>query len=449
MSADFAKPLALTLALTLCGCGATPPKADSANDELHVPWDGQKPAAEPSGTTREVSARELSVVQELVRAAERVRGLRFRQKVPVLVQDAEAIMAYVDSQIDDAELAQAQVVYAALGLLSPNVDVRALLLRLMGEQVVGYYDVDAHQLVIRDDVMRAFGGEGDVSGVNVDEARVVLVHELVHALQDQHLQLSVSMNSKRDTDAENAFRALVEGAASLTQITSDPAAVRTLSALVRSSPLAGSELESAPEIVRAPLLSAYVDGLGFAAHLHGAGGFARLDRAHVDPPASTEQVLHPERFAARDQPLVLRVKAAATLLGEGFELFYEDTLGELELSVYLGQASRPEPAAHAAQGWGGDRLYAYRDRAGQTAIVWLQGWDDVTEAAEAEKSAVQVMGAASGEARAAQRVERCGRAVLVLRAVPPALHPLVRAAFARTAIDAGLATAADCKPAGN
>ena len=95
MSIDFAKALASTLALTLCACGATPPKADSANDELHVHWDGQKPAAEPSGTTREVSARELSVVQELVRAAERVRGLRFRQKVPVLVQDAEAIMAYV------------------------------------------------------------------------------------------------------------------------------------------------------------------------------------------------------------------------------------------------------------------------------------------------------------------------------------------------------------------
>jgi hypothetical protein len=383
--------------------------------------------------------------------------------VPVRVQDAEAIMAYVDSQIDDEELAQAQIVYAALGLLPPKIDVRSLLLRLMGEQVVGYYDVDIHQLVIRDDVMRAFGGAQAVSGVNVDEARVVLVHELVHALQDQHLSLSVTMNSKRDTDAENAFRALVEGdatlamfafaygrdAASLSQITSDPAAVRTLSALVKSSPLAGSELESAPEIMRAPLLSAYVDGLGFAAHLHGAGGFARIDRAHVDPPASTEQVLHPERFATRDQPIVVRVKSAATLLGDGHELFYEDTLGELELSVYLGQAGKPEAAARAAQGWGGDRLYAYRDRDGQTAIVWLTAWDDAAEASEAEKSAALVVTASAAESRPGQRVERCGRALLVLRAVPPALHAAVHAGFARSALDAGLATAADCKPTAN
>jgi len=201
--------------------------------------------------------------------------------------------------------------------------------------------------------------------------------------------------------------------------------------------------------MRAPLLSAYVDGLGFAAHLHGAGGFARIDRAHVDPPASTEQVLHPERFAKRDQPIIVRLKSAATLLGDGEELFYEDTMGELELSVYLGQASKPEVAARAAQGWGGDRLYAYRDRAGQISIVWLTAWDDSTEAVEAEKSAAQVVTASAAETRAGQRVERCGRAVLVLRAVPPALQATVRAVFARTALDAGLATASDCKPAGD
>jgi hypothetical protein len=215
---------------------------------------------------------------------------------------------------------------------------------------------------------------------------------------------------------------------------------------VRSSPLAGSELESAPEIVRAPLLSAYVDGLGFAAHLHGEGGFARLDRAHVDPPASTEQVLHPERFAARDQPIVIRAKSASTLLGEDFDLFYEDTLGELELSVYLGQASAPDAAARAAQGWGGDRLYAFRDRAGQAAIVWLSAWDDVPEAVEAERSATLVLRASLADSRPSQRVERCGRALLLLRAVPAALQPKVRATFVRTALDAGLATTADCKP---
>jgi hypothetical protein len=444
-----------SLALIALGCTTSAPLvvepavAPAAQDEAAPP----ARATVPPGQTRDVSAHELRVVESLMKAAERVRGLRFVRPVPVLVQDADAIMAYVDSQVEEAELERARLVYTALGLLPADLDVRALLLRLMGEQVVGYYDIEAHRLIVRDDVMKAFEGRRSGAHVDVDEARVVLVHELVHALQDQHLGLSANIDKNRDSDAESAYRALIEGDATLamiafahdrdarqlSELTSDPASVRNLSALVRSSPLAGSELGSAPAIVRVPLLSAYVDGLGFAANLHGDGGWGRVDRAHADPPASTEQVLHPERFVHHDAPLRLRLAEPATTLGDGFELVHEDTLGELELGVYFGLGGNADTGARAAIGWAGDRLYALRDQTGETAIVWLTAWDDDERAVRALRAAERVQSASEAALRAQQLLVRAGRALLIARGIPAARQPALRVVFERWSAQVGLA----------
>jgi hypothetical protein len=396
-------------------------------------------AEAPKGNTRPVTDRERHAIDALMQAAQRIRGLRFLHDVPVLVQDPTAIMAYVETQIDAEELERSRMVYVALGLLSPKLDVRSLLLRLMGEQIVGYYDLDHGSLVVRDDVMRAFGGARTAARVDLAEARVVLVHELVHALQDQRLGLSARMDEKRDSDGDSALRSLIEGDATLAMIayslqgesvplsdlTTDPARVRNLSEFVRSSPLAGSELGSAPAIVREPLLSSYVDGLTFVANLHGDGGFSRINRVHADPPQSTEQILHPERFVHHDAPQRLRLRGAGKALGEQYTLWHEDTLGELEMRIYFAQASTEPQAARAAQGWGGDRLYAFRSATGQMAVVWLSTWDTSREADEAQAAAEQV----HVSAPAGALVERSGTALLIARGIPTELQAALRTQF--------------------
>jgi hypothetical protein len=395
---------------------------------------------------RRLSTEEARAIQPLLDAAERVRGLRFLSPVPTRVQSQDDIVAFVRAHIDREELEHARVFYVALGLLPPDLDVERMILAVMGEQIVGYYDPDGRVMVIREDVAAELGrAEGHLS---TDQSAVVLVHEYVHALQDQHLGLHDAQDQERDIDGENAFASLVEGDATLAMIgwivdaqghrlsslTRNPAVLRDI---LRSSPgvAGGAELDSAPAIVRAPLLSRYLDGLLFCAYLHGRGGFRWIDEAFRAPPVSTEQVLHPERWQRGERPEAITLPALGELLDGGLTVHDEDTLGELELSVYLAQGTDRDRQESAAAGWGGDRIRVYTSAARsetrrESAVVWFTTWDDEREAIEAEAAAIRVRDLAPAARAASQRVERIGRALLIVRDLEPALHRAVARDFA-------------------
>jgi hypothetical protein len=161
-------------------------------------------------------------------------------------------------------------------------------------------------------------------------------------------------------------------------------------------------------------MSAYLDGLAFAAHLFAQDGWTRIDHAYAAPPESTEQVLHPERSARELRPDHLRLPAPEAALGPGFELAYEDTLGELELSVYFGQGSPVVDARRAAAGWGGDRLYLYSSANAEAVALWLTSWDSERDAEEAEQAAQRVRAKAGATANR-QLVRRLGRRVVIVR----------------------------------
>ena len=456
--------LACAIALAACAAPRAQPAGPGTLPRADVSEPGTTaepeaaPVPPPRGTTRDVTPSEQHAIDQLMHDAERVRELRFVRPVAAIVQDAAAIEAYVESQIEPAQVDDAIALYGALGLIDPALDLRALWLRLMSEQVVGYYDIDQSRLVIRDDVMRGFASASSrvkkrgfdspkrkakkQAAVDLEEARVVLIHELVHALQDQHLSLAKTMQEERDTDGENALRALVEGDATLamisyvfdkegvplTSLTRDPARVRGLSGAV-TAPMQGTELANAPPIVRVSLMSAYVDGLSFAAALHGAGGFARVNRAYVELPQSSEQVLHPERFARHEPVQRVSMPSAASLLGEQHTLVVEDTLGELEMSVYFAQAAGEVVGRRAADGWNGDRVYVYRATDKKLSAVWITTWDDERQAVEAERAALAVRAEVPANARDGHAVLRENRSVLIMRSLGREQQEVVRSRF--------------------
>lgn len=410
---------------------APPVEPPSSTPSSAAPAEPREPT--PSGAARAATEKERAVVGQLVRAAESVRQLRLRRNVSIEIEDGDAIAASLRRQIEDDEIERARLVYGALGLLDTKEDLQAMFAGVLGEQVIGYYDPDTGRLVIRDDVMS--GITGAYGPEQTQEARLVLVHELVHALQDQRLGLGESYQEQRTADADNAFRAVVEGDATLAMLAHAlrqqgiPLSAATagiqqmgsyldLDALVR-----GEKLDDAPAILRVTLVAPYLRGLQFIAAVQGRGGWPAVNNAHRRPPASTEQVLHPQKYFDREPVEAIVVIDSPRVLEAGFQRAADDTLGELEIGVYLGQRTKTGQDAEAAAGWAGDQLVVYT-RGAEVAVVWWSTWDTEADAQEAYSAARTVAAEDSSH-----RIERRGRSLLIVRGLPPKLHRAVRQEF--------------------
>ncbi|MEM9194733.1 MAG: hypothetical protein AAGF12_36475 [Myxococcota bacterium] len=421
------KSLILVALFTACG---SPPATGSTTPPPEVESEEAPAAASPDG--RVPNARERAAIASLAAIAERARGLEFRSRFDIRVQTSEEILAHLFAEFDEEDLAVSRKVYTALGLLPPDLDIRDLLTRVLGEQVAGYYDPEIDRLVIRDDVMRSLGTR--TLGMT-DEGKLTIVHELVHALQDQHFGLD-DLDEEEDSDPSTAYQAVVEGDATLAMvgyaaeqnrvplqlITGNPENLRNLLAQGEADG-DNAELQSAPAILRVTLLSSYVDGLVFCATIHGQGGWPSVDRAHRQRPVSTEQILHPEKFLQGELPD--RVEVPENLVA-GWNALESDRLGELEMRVYFGQLQNDvdEPAA---AGWNGDHLRAYEHPDGRVAVVWFSTWDNEAEASEAEIVAKRIRQANSDPEL--QLVARRNRALLIVRGLGAAEREAAANAF--------------------
>lgn len=431
--------LVAILTVLAAACGGGTGNTNTADDTTaHKAKDSDadsKAAAPPApGLRRPPTPNERFTLEKLFHEAERVRQLSFLRPVPVEIHDRKAIETYVAQQVKHEELAKQQLMYVALGLLEPTTDIQGLLVRVMGEQIVGYYDVEKHLFIVRDDIMAALP-KADAS---VTEARMIIVHEMVHALQDQHLKLGERTDKDEPTDRSNAYHALVEGDATLAMIgyvvaqmgadldvlTSNPEMLNNV--LEQTTSMSSSpELEQAPAILRVTLIAAYFEGLRLCAFAHGHGGWASVNALHETLPASTEQVMHTDKYAAHEAPVVIALPQFPGLDAAGYTQVIDDTLGELEMGVYFGQKADDVDKA-AAAGWGGDSLRVYRKPDGTGAVVWWTAWDSEREAKEAEGAAKRVAGKDDA-------VLRRGRTLLITRGVTAELSAEVSTAFAQWA----------------
>jgi len=340
----------------------------------------------------------VDAARRLIPEVSRESGLSVVRRLAVARTTRSKLNEYLLGELADelpAERAQAvTAVYARLGLLPDSVDLLGLLRKLYLEQVVGYYDARRDTLYVRE-------------GVGEELFRPVLVHEMVHALQDEHEDLDSLVNARRDdNDASSAARAALEGQATFVMLEwqlrrtlgrdVDLTAMPSVASLIGSTDVMAAGAGSSPELAGAPpfiqqsLLFPYMAGLAFVQALwkERPGRPAPLG---ADMPASTEQVLHPRRFLSspRDAPTSLSFTDSLDRpAGTGWREVHTDDLGEFEtrafLSAFLGDTAR---AASAAKGWDGDRYRLLRrcgagaeETACPEALVWASVWDDAPAA---------------------------------------------------------------------
>jgi len=286
---------------------------------------------------------------ELMVEAEQVRGLPFiATPTVVILDDAEftqRVSDLVAEDLDEEELAIDSAFFSMLGMLDPGTDLYTLLIDLYAEQVAGFYDGDAEEMVV------PAAPEGFTP-----LQRITVLHELVHALTDQHFDFNDEYEVLIDDgtgDDASAFQALIEGDATRSQFVymEDMSPIEAVQAATEALSYDSSVLDSIPSWMQADLTFPYDQGLVFVDAIVSTGGLAAVDEAYQEPPATTEQILDVAKYNRNEQP---RDLPALTVELDGWDLYDEATLGEWGLRLVISDSVLPGEATQAAAGWGND-----------------------------------------------------------------------------------------------
>jgi hypothetical protein len=311
-------------------------------------------------------------VDELIAETERVRELTFMTPPTVtVVDDAELedrVRLLISEDVDPDMIARDTALEELLGLVPEGTDMLALYEDLYGEQVLGFYDGETKELVVP-------ANSSELSAAQ----KVTLVHELTHALTDQHYSfsdLSDALDSREEYDALSALQTITEGDATLTELHYVAGLSPADQQAVISESLGQDTgvFDSAPVFIQQLLVFPYNAGLSLLSGLWTPqDGFLAIDDAYVDPPTTTEQVMHADKYETREPAIDVELPDTPI---DGYETVEESTWGELLFNVMFTQALGQVTADSAAGGWGGDH---YRLMWNGTDVVFVLHYVGDTE----------------------------------------------------------------------
>lgn len=333
-----------------------------------------------------------SEVAEAIPRIEAATGLKFKRPPKVEVRSKEQVKEFLLRKLDAEEpaheLAGEEAAYKLFGLLPDTMQLRPFLIRLLTEQVIGYYDPAAKTLYV-------------VQGADEASVGVTITHELVHALQDQYVNLDSIQKLTGDADRATAAQTVIEGDATFEQIATmvgGPANVamriggrERMREMIRENGSKMPLFNTAPMVLQEELLFPYLTGADFMMRYREKKGTAN---PLADMPTSTEQLLHTDSYfgAKRDEPSDVTLPAP-----RGATAFYSNDMGEFGTRLFLyQQLNDPELSARAAAGWDGDR-YVVLQSGSARGIVWASVWDSPLEAAEFSDALVRATAHRTGE----------------------------------------------------
>ncbi len=316
----------------------------------------------------------------------------------------DEVAVFLEAQVTEPdavqELINAVQFYAAFDWMPADIDLPAVYLRLLQDQVAGYYDNETKH-------MNTITLNGAQPGDRIELLeQAIYVHEFTHALQDSNFDLSRILPEDTSApdfngDALQAHISLIEGDAMLMMqrfimyITEqNPLVAVNILAASASLPGGGQIPAGTPKILEAELISPYLDGLNFVTTLYARGGWDAVNAAYDNLPASTEHILHPQKYLDGEMPIEVTLRDSTDVLGEGWTLYFHRPFGEFNLRQYLATQLSGADVNEAATGWGGDRYQLfYNAELDQRAWVMRLAWDSPQDSEEA-MSAFEAFGTA-------------------------------------------------------
>jgi hypothetical protein len=365
--------------------GTTAPVASAAAASPPASFSARPPGAAPSDEEQ----RETRLVARMLKRVELARHLQAARPVPGRLLERPALIArvkeHVSRELPPQAIRNEGLALQLFGFIPTQYDYEAAEYQLLQDQLAGYYEPADGTMYMAADL-----GE--------QEAEATLAHELVHALQDQRWDLEKrSQYRPGDGDRSEAVSALAEGDATSAMFDvmiehaapgSGKSAVDlpddVFAAQIREGMNQGPGA-GAPRVMRTSLAAPYIYGTLFVHALRRRGGWDAVDRAWDDAPTTSEQVMHPEKWTAREPAMPVAAPAFASL-GSGWTVADEDSEGELGTRIAFEEWMEPKAAGDASAGWGGDRgvLLENRDLA---AFAWRLRYDPGKSKDELTRSA--------------------------------------------------------------
>ncbi|MBA2363764.1 MAG: hypothetical protein H0V86_09565 [Chloroflexia bacterium] len=337
-------------------------------------------ASSPTEEPQQATATKAASRTEFDRIAEdasEIRGLGIREDIREDYLTREQLRERLQKQLDEefkpADAEADERALSAFGLIPENLDLRKLYLDLYTEQIAGFYDTETENMYVISTGKR-LNALGELT----------YAHEVTHALQDQHYdldRLSKPYENKND-DTLLSISALVEGDAVALQneyLISKPALIGRIQDAFEEEQISSEKLGSAPPIISESLLFPYDAGARFVTALRRDGGWRSVDAAYKDPPKSTEQILHPEKYTDRDAPTAVTIPDLGAVLGDGWAKLETNLFGEFQTRVLLEGQLDDSLAREAAAGWDGDGFVLW-GKGEQDVVAWQTVWDSEDDA---------------------------------------------------------------------
>ncbi len=424
--------------------GAQAKKADAEDTDApkdHPPGEtasGQKLLNEATAIAKQVGAiRGLSLKHQIA------KGLRNRKQL------RKALIKRLGEEVTDEDVANEAKVFKKLGLMPADLNYKQTLLDVLTEQIAGFYDQNTKKLYI-------------MEGIPLELQRPAMAHEIFHAIQDQHFDIQrmvEPISSKENGDFALARSALIEGDASVVMIDFSlyengvlprgqvksvvdiPMMANVLKQLSRKdmgalqkmvpkgaaqnspidpSQLSESALADAPRMVRKMLVFPYFGGMRFVIAARAGHTWKKVNKVYRHAPVSTEQILHPDRYFAGDEPVELDFQTDPVL--DHQKLIYDSVFGEYQMRLVLEQhllhgdsdAKGRAEVDRAMTGWGGDRMRAFEDDAGHVLLTHLSEWDTIKDAHEYFDALVHMQKVRFPDARLSHNRGKYGQSVCML-----------------------------------
>ncbi len=412
--------LLFVLGLAMAGLPARHSSGASTRQQASMAKSNARNAAIVAATTEVL--KETSEIRELAILRPVKSGAQSRSEIELM------LIKNLNDQMTTAEMHATELSLRKFGLAPDNFEYRSNIIKLLTEQVAGYYDPKAQEFYLAD-------------WLELEGQKPVMAHELTHALQDQHFNLRrFEKWPHGDSDAELAAHALVEGDATLAMLlymAKNPLVALAFSRSLTTG-VSTEQFNRMPRAMRESLIFPYMQGSEWATQLYKRGGWTMVSNAFTRLPLSSEQILHPEKYFNYERPIKIVLPDVTNLLNAGSKQQTANskqqsavstqqspgTAGVPPAPVSRASSRRPVPgrrlptanrplltadwrridsdvngewtyylildqflnalaeSKRAAAGWAGDRYALYEGANGQLFLAQLAAWDTENDARE-------------------------------------------------------------------